>query len=618
MDTNFTGSTMDTSFPVSGSGGDAHFNFPKLTEYQPLGEIGVGGMGVVFQAIHRKLKRPVAIKFIPAHRRQTEAAVESFHLEMEAIGRLDHPNIVRAYDAGNFEGIDYLVMEYVDGVDLAALVHGRGALPYAQACDIARQVAVALEHLHSSGLVHRDIKPSNILLSYAGQVKLADLGLAGWHVSEKVEPSPGGSQRAVGTIDYMAPEQADASSAPDIRADLYSLGCTLYFLLTGRPPFGEMKSVTKKLKAHAEAPPRPLQSFRDDLPGPVVAIVNRLLAKTPEGRFATPAEVARALAPWTQADGTSVGVSDDDTLNDLSALTKDLPPARSTEVAGFSPTTPWYSSAGSRVASETSAKRRRPSEILLGAAGIALLAALVVIAYGFGDQTAGPSPMRPEVIEYPGMRVDTVPAWYTDEDEKELTVEADDPALLQMGTLGQGTHTISMEIRQADWAGDVGIFVGYHRVLNDFGRPCGSFQRIWLQRILDETGKPDFRMFRRWSVIDPDSLMVSGDYDFAWPVAMPEPNEWRRLEIEFDERGIRKIFWGDEEVKALSADSINNDFVPTDYVGPWGVYLRTGTASFRNVKVRSEPPAAEDVDPALEKIDEPLIPANLHRRLFKP
>ncbi|MBI2479966.1 MAG: serine/threonine protein kinase [Planctomycetia bacterium] len=205
-----------------------------LREYQLLERLGRGGMGTVYKALHTRLKRVVAVKVLPADRLNDPAAVARFQREMEAVGKLDHPNIVRATDAGEVDGIHFLVMEYVLGLDVSDLVRRAGPLPIAEACEIARQAAVGLQNAHEHGLVHRDIKPSNLMLTADGQIKILDLGLARLHDSQQGDLTS--ASQMMGTIDYMAPEQTSASRDVDIRADIFSLGATLYKLLCGQAP----------------------------------------------------------------------------------------------------------------------------------------------------------------------------------------------------------------------------------------------------------------------------------------------------------------------------------------------------------------------------------------------
>lgn len=274
----------------------------RIRDYRIVEKLGQGGMGTVYKAIHERLDRIVAIKVLTPDRLRDPQGVSRFQREMKAVGKLQHPNIVNAHDAGEADGTHFLVMEYVDGVDLGVIVSRLGPLPVSDACELVRQAALGLQHVHQHGLVHRDIKPSNLMLTSAGQVKILDLGLALLH--DPQQPAGAeltGTSQLMGTADYVSPEQAEYTHGVDIRADLYSLGCTLYKLLTGNAPFSgkEYDTPLKKIMAHVQQKPPDVTTRRPGLPAGLVAILYKLLAKDPVGRYATPGEVAAALAPFT-------------------------------------------------------------------------------------------------------------------------------------------------------------------------------------------------------------------------------------------------------------------------------------------------------------------------------
>jgi tRNA A-37 threonylcarbamoyl transferase component Bud32 len=306
-------------------------NHPR---YRLLGLLGVGGMGAVYKAKHRLMDRLVALKVIRKKLLANPDAVERFRREVMAAARLAHPNIVTAYDAEQAGETHFLVMELVEGASLDRLVAEHGPLPIEQACDSARQVALALQHAFERGMVHRDIKPQNLMLTTQGQIKVLDFGLARFltesAAAEEPAQSPGDSGLSLpapattqigspsssssgspslemltqagtmmGTPDYMAPEQARDASTADIRADIYGLGCTLYFLLSGVAPF-YADTLLRKLRAHQERTPRSLSTLRRDLPAELIAILERMMAKRPEDRYQSPAEVAAALQSLAQ------------------------------------------------------------------------------------------------------------------------------------------------------------------------------------------------------------------------------------------------------------------------------------------------------------------------------
>jgi serine/threonine protein kinase len=277
---------------------------PKvLGRYELLEPLGAGGMGKVYKARHQKLGKLVALKLLRGHAHPSPEALARFLREMKAAGRLGHPNIVPAYDAGEVNGIHFFVMEYIEGEDLARLVKRRGPLPVGLACDCVRQAALGLQHAFERGLVHRDIKPHNLLLTREGVVKILDMGLArldevrGLHKESITTLTPDGA--VIGTADYIAPEQVLNSHTADTRADLYSLGCTLYHLLAGRAPF-RGRTTLQKLLWHQMRPPRPVRELRPEVPEGLAAVLDRVMAKDPAQRYQTPAELAQALVPWTQ------------------------------------------------------------------------------------------------------------------------------------------------------------------------------------------------------------------------------------------------------------------------------------------------------------------------------
>jgi serine/threonine protein kinase len=275
-------------------------NLIVSNKYKILNPVGEGGMGQVFVAEHLLMKRQVALKILSSTLLQDGAMVDRFIREARALAALDHPNIVRAYDLDQFGKAYVLIMEYVDGPNLRNLVAAHGARPVAQAALYTAQAAEGLQHAHEAGWVHRDVKPANLLVDPAGVVKVLDLGLAFLWGDDRGSPTRQFEENGVlGTADYLAPEQAIDSHAVDIRADVYSLGATLYFLLTGRPPF-ECATVAQKLLCHQMKEPTPVREVRAEVPAGLAAILAKMMAKKPEDRYQTPAEVAAALLPFAE------------------------------------------------------------------------------------------------------------------------------------------------------------------------------------------------------------------------------------------------------------------------------------------------------------------------------
>jgi hypothetical protein len=267
--------------------------------------LGGGGMGEVYRAFHTRLKRPVALKVLPAGRMADPAAVARFQREMEAVGRLSHPHIVRATHAGEAGGVHFLVMDLIEGVDLAGLVKRDGPLPVLRACRLVGQAAEALQYAHEQGVIHRDVKPSNLMLTGNGELRVLDFGLARlWEEGPAAEGLTG-TNAGLGTADYMAPEQGLDPRTASARSDLYSLGCTLYFLLAGQPPFPGPRYDTwgKKVRAHEREPVPPIADRRPDVPADLAALLHRLLAKDPADRPAAAGEVAGRLQAVEQGLG---------------------------------------------------------------------------------------------------------------------------------------------------------------------------------------------------------------------------------------------------------------------------------------------------------------------------
>jgi serine/threonine protein kinase len=264
-----------------------------IDRYVILDRLGSGAMGRVFKAQHRLMGRVVALKLISPRIASRASAVPRFHREMRLVGRLDHPNVVRAFDADQVGEILFIVMEYVAGQSLDRLLQARGPLPPVEVADYMAQAALGLGHAHEMGMIHRDVKPSNLLVSERRQVKVLDLGLGALMEADSNTSFATAAGFAVGTVDFMSPEQATARDL-DGRSDLFSLGCTLYYLLTGRLPFpGE--TLLECLARRIQGRPVPITEIRPDLPPGLVQVLDTLLARRPEDRFQTAVEAAEAL-----------------------------------------------------------------------------------------------------------------------------------------------------------------------------------------------------------------------------------------------------------------------------------------------------------------------------------
>lgn len=291
---------------------------PKtLGNYEIQKKIGSGGMGSVYLAQDQGLKRMVALKVLSQEKSENPILVQRFQAEAQSAAALEHPNIVRIYGSGEDKGYYFIALEYIDGMDLHQLIQRRSIIPVRRSIEIMIQAAQALEHAQASNIVHRDIKPSNFLIDKAGMIKLTDMGLAR-SMDEEVSTDITRAGTTVGTVDYMAPEQARNSRLADIRSDIYSLGCTWFQMLTGKAPFSE-GSLTNKLHAHATQKIPDPREVQENIPEGVVAVLRQMLAKKPENRYQTPTELIKDLS---NSKLTRKAVGDDS----LQALASDMDP----------------------------------------------------------------------------------------------------------------------------------------------------------------------------------------------------------------------------------------------------------------------------------------------------
>ncbi|MCA8987520.1 MAG: serine/threonine protein kinase [Planctomycetaceae bacterium] len=273
-----------------------------LGRYKLMNLLGRGEMSAVYLAEHIAMQRRCAIKVLPANRVKDTSYLGRFQREARAVAALDHPNIVRAYDVdqqneGGAE-IHFLVMEYVEGQSVEDRVTAKGPMAYTEIADIVRQAAEGLSHAHEAGLVHRDIKPGNLLVSKNGTVKLLDLGLARFFKEDGEESlTIKHDEKVLGTADYLAPEQAVDSHNVDQRGDIYSLGCTFYYALTGHPPFTD-GTLVQRLLAHQTRQPPSIKVDRPDIPDSLLAIVEKMMAKKREDRYQTARALADELTRW--------------------------------------------------------------------------------------------------------------------------------------------------------------------------------------------------------------------------------------------------------------------------------------------------------------------------------
>jgi len=269
-----------------------------IGKFKLLERVGVGGMGQVFLCEHMFMKRRVAVKVLPPAKAEQPAALGRFYREARAAGSLQHNNVVRTHDIDQDGNLHFIVMDYVDGSDLLSIVKKHGPMNIDRAVSYIKQTATGLDYAFRSGLIHRDIKPGNVLVDRKGVARILDMGLARFYKDHSDQLTMKYDDKIVlGTADYVAPEQVANSHSVDIRADIYGLGATFYFLLAGHPPF-PVGTVSQKLLWHRTKEPTPIQQIRPEVPDGLAAILARMMAKDPKVRYQTPAQVAAELEPW--------------------------------------------------------------------------------------------------------------------------------------------------------------------------------------------------------------------------------------------------------------------------------------------------------------------------------
>ncbi|MBS0207944.1 MAG: protein kinase [Planctomycetes bacterium] len=355
-----------------------------LGPYLVLDKIGEGGMGQVFKAEHRRMHRIVAVKVLPASLTRSKDAVDRFQREVQAAARLDHQNIVTAYDANEANGVHFLAMQFVDGRDLAATVADRGKLPVPEALNYIIQAARGLGYAHDHGVIHRDIKPANLLVDKDGVVKILDMGLA--RLDDAASGADGLTRagQVMGTLDYMAPEQSVGMNQVDRRADIYSLGCTLYKILTNENMFAGETPIAKVM-AHREAPIPSLRAKRPDVSEAVDAVYRRMVAKRPEDRYPSMKEVVTELE---RCQGTG-------TVLLPPPVTAVAPPVA---VSWQTPTATMVAPGTSMYATQAAPTTERQPHFMfkvMGAVFVTIVAPLMVTIFGKYTDAIFPAPATP-------------------------------------------------------------------------------------------------------------------------------------------------------------------------------------------------------------------------------
>jgi eukaryotic-like serine/threonine-protein kinase len=584
---------------------------PRLGAYRLLSHIGKGGMGQVFLAEHVHLKRTVALKILPPDRAGDPALLRRFYREMEAIGRLEHPNVVRARDAGEADGYHYLVMDYVPGIDLRGLLVASGPWTVADACEAMRQTAVGLEYIRQNGLVHRDIKPGNLIVTRHGRVKILDLGLARLRRPDSEASQLTGSDSGLGTYDYMAPEQVRRAASVDIRADLYSLGCTLYALLAGRPPFND-RSLYEKLFAHCHDPVPPLAEIRPDVPEAVIAILDSLLAKSPADRFENPARLAEALAPLCEGQRLSelamryvaVDAPADvtETADSLSTSVHEDTARKMTRNA---------SAAGRQSVPRTSSRSVR----FVWGLVVSCLVLVGISAAVFGPELAWrwlsdagtappsvPAPTPAELQPPPRPNLDNVPLnrwvrlleheprevfwpqdglskWFYDPQQEQVSLSSSHVGLLELGEVQRDSYRIQIPLHQAGWSGGIGVFFGLQQAMVE-GSPCIVFQFLMINCVRRDGANVEYRMVRG---IEQVFVNEQGERRFESRMfnsaVIPLPAEEQLIDLWIENATLKQVLLNGEELPRLLIVMGGNTLSDSDFRGRFGVIAQAASAT---------------------------------------
>jgi eukaryotic-like serine/threonine-protein kinase len=541
----------------------------KLGQYELQGVIGRGGMGIVCKGWHTRLKRPVAIKFLHPSR-CSQSGIGRFIQEMEAIGRLDHPNIVRALDADEKDGYHFLVMELLDGLTISALVARTGRLPVAAACEVIRQAAMGMQYAHEQKMVHRDIKPSNLLLTFDGTVKILDLGLALLRRPAPLDERLTDLDEVMGTADYMSPEQGANCRDVDIRADIYSLGCTLYMLLSGAPPFAGLahNSLYKKIESHTREPVPSLRKHRGDVSVEVVRIVERMLAKAPADRYATPKAVADALAPFARRD-------------DLASLLQQAMSGSSLNPgSGSSATTP---------------DAPPPSNRLwrVAAACACLLVLVVLGAWFFGtgnphlvtdppSDTLTPDVSHQMLLKEPkSLFPKQNGRWRFDAGKRELWVDTTGTALFQLGETDADDYEIEVFVHQSQWNWGFGVFFGY-RESDRANEESIRYQFVQLGTNALLPPQRDFRLDHKFYRRDPDGTeevlrLATGDIPVPGKIPIS-------LRLTVAKGRLQKVTWDGKDLPDLLRALPDIHVDPPDSRGAFGLFAHSCAVMFRDAQ----------------------------------
>jgi serine/threonine protein kinase len=581
---------------LSGRGEAANYlPLPKrLGPYEILELVSSGGMGNIFRARHTRLNRIVALKTLQPHRFNDSLMQARFNREMQASGTVaDHPNLVRATDANEDAGIHFLVMDFIPGENVHRLSQAAGPLCVADACEIVRQAAVGLAYIHSCGLVHRDFKPSNLMVTPQGVVKVLDLGLARLPLNQEDDGALTGAWTVVGTPDFMSPEQIFDAHRVGPAADLYSLGCTLFQLLTARPVFDGPNCANRaqKFKAHTMQAPPALTEFRADIPPELNDLVQRLIAKEPKDRPASARNVEEELKPLCQG-------------HDLPKLVRELADARPFPVLGSE--TPRLEAETLSLRSANRSTRMRRGRWIAAAGLVVMLVALGLLGRPLWSNwfrrelKNSPDPVvvnlehfqpnryystfhrepKPLTWANPG---NSHVVWSRDGDSL-MSTYSGPQGLLSCGDMQASSFSLEVTMYQTTWGGQAGIFFGFRGETKDGEWEKFSYETITVEAVPPPPNPLNFRYALHRTYyrgerganglfsISPTPLAAVG-------IADPENREYT-LSIRCQDDFLIDVRWNREPFEQLTDRAVKSSF-PKRYKDQFGTFQGENTTTFR-------------------------------------
>ena len=544
----------------------------KMAGYQLLERIGRGATGTVYKARHLKLDRLVAVKLLTPEHVADPGSIARFIAEMKAVGQLDHPHIIRATDAGEEGGRHFLVMEYREGIDLSRLVALRGPLPVGAAVELVRQAALGLAFAHEHGMVHRDVKPSNLLLTFAGQVKLLDLGLVSRSSDAGANRHAATENIPRGTADYMPPEQWTRFADVDQRSDLYSLGCTLHKLLTGHAPYAPLPDAYRsKLDAHARAAIPWLRDERPHIPSAVARVVRKLLAKDPSHRFPDARAVVSALEPYAKSE----------------AVAEVLRPFQTC-----------LASPELRIDPQTTSRRWLRRGVLA-----ALAAGVPLWVWSLGLPRWIRPAAEPQRNRWRSLRPQS-PVWFVSKDaaasyrehaDLAIEVQSTDRVLLNLGRPLLGTFALRTTLEQGNWQGGAGLCFRCRHGHRD-GNATHTYQALELVR--DAAPNNTFRHRLVWTrthwQTGPQGDMIELTPWAEVPVVIHPADTSHTLSVTLGCRGFPEVKWDGQllpesrwtsSFEANIAAGYGPSRLAQFYLGKVGLIHTEGLTTFRDTSL---------------------------------